>query len=201
MIARRRRGTSLPEALVTTGLLALLLAGAAAVTGRAYQRSRAPAATRAAVSEIRRLRSAAIARGRHLGLQFSPGGAGGWSVAVIEDGDGDGLRTDDLRRGIDIVREPARPCRDRWGVSPGFARGLETLRSPPPENERLPSLADPVRFGTRDIISCSPRGVVTGGTLYLTDGSERQMAVVVAASTARVRAWEYRLERRSWVLR
>lgn len=122
-------------------------------------------------------------------------------VSFVEDGDGDGIRSDDLRRGIDRITEGPVPVRDRWGIEPGYARSLVSLTSPPPDEDRLSNLEDPVRFGSRDIVSCSSRGTITPGTFYLSDGSERQLAVVVAGSTGRVRVWEYQLERRLWVLR
>ena len=196
-----RRGGGLGEALVTLALASLLLAGAASVSGRILRRARAPAAARAAASELRRARAEAVSRQRNVGLRFErlPGGA--WSAELVEDGDGDGIRTADIRRGIDRVREGPWRVRDRWGVEPGFVRGLTSLRSPPPDQQPLGSLDDPLRFGSTDIVSCSPRGTITPGTIYLTDGLERQFAVVAYGSTARVRVWEYVLPRGEWVLR
>lgn len=195
MTARRLRGASLLEALVALAACALL-GGAVAATGATLQRSRAPAAAHRVVSDLRLRHFDAIARVRSSGLVLSRRGEL-WLVAVAEDGDGDGLRTDDLRRGVDPVIEPARWTRDRWGVEPGFARGLEALRSPPPDDEPLRDLTDPVQFGQRDIVSCSPRGTMSAGTIYLTEGS-RQFAVVACGPTSRLRVWEYDRGRGRW---
>ena len=65
----------------------------------------------------------------------------------------------------------------------------------------LAPLRDPVRFGRSDLITCNSRGVLASGTVYLTDGSDRQGAVVVYGATARVRIWEYDLGARRWVMR
>jgi hypothetical protein len=187
------------EALVALALLGVA-AGAAAITGAALQRNRAPAAARRAASDMRALRWDAVARARSAGLLLTKP-AGHWDVALVDDGDGDGLRTDDIRRGVDRLRGPAQWTRDRWGVEPGFARGLTSLRSPPPDDEALRDLTDPVQFGSRDIVSCSPEGSMSPGTLYLTDGGRRQFAVVACGPTARIRVWEYLIASRRWVQR
>jgi hypothetical protein len=200
MRASCRRGGSLLDVLAMLAVAAILLAGAVAMTGRAYQRWRAPAAMRVAESDFRRIRGEAVARRRNEGITFQRDGAGRWTMTFVEDGDGDGILTEDMRRGIDRVRQGPFLVRQRWGVEPGFAGSLRTLRSPPPDPETI-RLDDPVKFGARDIVSCSPRGTITPGTVYLTDGTERQLAVVVYGATARVRAWEYLLGPGQWVLR
>lgn len=201
MIPRRRRGGGLLDALATLAILGLLLAGAVGLTGKALQRQRAPAAARLAASDIRRLRADAVTSGRHQGMRFVRAGDGAWSVTFVEDGDGDGIRSEDIRRGIDRVKAGPSALEDRWGLQPGYARSLRRLRSPPPDSALLAHLDDPVRFGASDIASSSPRGTITPGTIYLSDGAERQLAVVVAGASARVRVWEYLLEREEWVLR
>ncbi len=201
MITRRRRGAVLADAACACVLLALLVAGAVGATSAAFERWRAPTAARAAAADMRAARSRAVARLRSAGLLFERGPGGAWMVSLVDDGDGDGLRSDDIRRGIDPISLGPELIETRWGVAPGFAASLQRLRSPPPDEQWLPDLSDPVRFGARDLLSCSPRGTATPGTLYLSDGRRRQMAVVVAGASARVRVWEYDLGRERWVLR
>lgn len=201
MISRRRRGYGLLEALVVLALLSLFLAGAVGVGGKAVQRARAQAAARLAASEFRRLRSEAVASGRFQGMRFERALTGEWSITFLEDGDGDGILAADVARGTDIVRSGPHGLAERWGLQPGYSRRLESLRSPPPSGDRLEHLEDPVRFGRTDLASCSPRGTITPGTIYLSDGLERQFAVVVAGASARVRVWEYDIDRAEWILR
>lgn len=197
----RRRGATVPETLVAAALLGLALAGGLGLVAAIAGRTRSSAGAHAVAAELRRLRSEAIARARNMGLGLELDGEGTWRVSIVEDGDGDGLRSDDLRRGVDRVREGPVAAVSRWGVQPGFMRGLAELRSPPPSETPLADLSDPVRFGTRDLVSCGPRGTITPGTMYLTDGRERQMAVVVAGGSGRVRVWEWRQGSRDWMLR
>jgi hypothetical protein len=57
-----------------------------------------------------------------------------------------------------------------------------------------------VRFGRSDLISFSPGGSASSGTLYVTDGRRGFYAVVLFGPTARLRVWRYRPEERRWTL-
>ena len=195
-------GVTLAEALVVAALAALLLAGAAAAARRQVAVEEVPATASALVSEIRVIRARAIATGVTQGMVLRHSSASAWQVSLVEDGDGDGVRADDLARGIDRVRVGPEDFATRYGGAwPGFHPSLSELSSPPPGLQPLGALEDPVRFGRSDTIACNPRGVLTSGTLYLTDGTARQGAVVVYGTTARLRTWNYDLALRRWNLR
>ena len=192
-------GQSLIGALAALALLSLLLAASTLAVRRQVARQAPLAAAERFASELRARRWEAIARARGLGLVFERSAAGDWFVSVHEDGDGDGIRAEDRASG----RDPriAGPWRfeQRFGaLGPGFRAGLAQLRSPPPALRLLPDLEDPVRFGRGDVVSLSPRGRTSSGTLYLTDGTERQWAVTIVGSTGRVRVWEYLDEEQGW---
>jgi hypothetical protein len=166
---------------------------------RAVARQEAVVAARAVAADVARCRREAIGAARRLGLVFTRGTEGEWHVALHEDGDGDGIRADDVRSGRDPVREPSRPFSARYGAGrPGFLAGLDELTSPPPQQRPLPSLDDPIRFGSGDTVTFTPQGAVSAGTLYLTDGLERQLAVVVHGSAGRVRVWEFHPPTGTW---
>jgi hypothetical protein len=191
-------GASLLEATLACALLGMLAASGVLAAARAVARSRAPATAERFQSEVRWWRAQAIATATSLGLEVREG-EGDWMVSVYEDGDGDGIRRDDVRAGRDRLREGPRPWSARMGEArPGFHPALSELRSPPPEGRPLGALVDPVRFGRSAYISFSPRGSVSPGTLYVTDGRERQVAVVVYGATGRVRVWEYDLRAAAW---
>ena len=201
MRGRRRSGEtglSLVEAFVAAGVLAGFAAVSCLTLQRAIHRFEAPCAARRALSDLRLRRAQAVARARSVAVVFRRAG-GAWVVAIHEDGDGDGVRADDMRRGIDACVDGPEVFDRRYGSArPGFLPGLVDLRSPPPSSEPLGPLEDPVRFGTTDVVSCGPRGGMTSGTLYLTDGRERQLALVVYGPTGRLRLWEYDRKTRTW---
>jgi len=57
-----------------------------------------------------------------------------------------------------------------------------------------------VRFGRSDLVSFSPFGSSSSGTLYVTDGRRGLFAVVLFGPTARLRVWRFRPEERRWTL-
>jgi hypothetical protein len=150
------------------------------------------------VSAMRSVRHRAIAQSRNHGLIFTCVGED-WEYALHADGDGDGLRTRDVRRGIDPRLEGPRRISDRHpGVRPGFL-SLRRIRRIPPARGFLRDLSDPVRFGRSDLISCSSRGRCSSGTLYLTDGHRGQWAVVLYGVTGRIRVLRYDPEHERWI--
>jgi hypothetical protein len=189
------------SALVVLAVAALLAASGTLAVRRQISRQQPVAAARRFASELRLRRSEAIARARRQGLVFEEM-AGEWLVSLHEDGDGDGLRADDRRRGRDPLREGPMVFERRYGaLGPGFLPALEELSSPPPSSRPLGDLSDPVRFGRGDVVSFSPRGSATPGTLYLHDGDLRQLAVVVHGGSSRVRIWEWLSSEDRWVRR
>ena len=147
---------------------------------------------------LRSARSAAISQGRNLGLVFERSGAG-WRYTLYADGDGDGIRTSDILSGTDVPLGSPVKLADRWsGVDFGFLP-LPRVRRIPPGTGWLPSLADPVQFGSSDIVSFSPRGDASSGTLYLTDSRSQMTAIVLFGPTARVRVYRYDVSLEEWV--
>ena len=194
-----RAGASLLELLVLLALLAVVLAGAVGSARRALARSRAETGARRLASDVRRQRSLAIATATARALSFERDAAGEWTVGLLLDGDGDGIRASDVALGIDAAVEGPEAFAARYGgVRLGFLPTIDTLRSPPPGSTPLGALTDPVRLGLSDVLVLTTRGSTTSGTLYLTDGTDRQFAVVVYGMTGRSRTWEYEARARQW---
>jgi hypothetical protein len=70
--------------------------------------------------------------------------------------------------------------------------------SPPPARDPIEQLEDPVKFGRSNIVSFSPLGRSSSGTLYLDDGAGGLWAVVVFGPTVRVRIWRWDGAMRRW---
>jgi hypothetical protein len=58
--------------------------------------------------------------------------------------------------------------------------------------------SDPVRIGNTDLLSFSPLGSSTSGTLYVAAGSGTQMCVRVLGATGRIRVMWFDAATRSW---
>jgi Tfp pilus assembly protein FimT len=157
--------------------------------GAALSRARVAAAAREMASEMARLRSEAITERRGVGLRFSTT-AGRRQFAVYADGDGDGLRADDIAAGRDPLLIAARDLPSRWE---GIDFGLLDAAIPevPPASGVLTPGSDPVRFGSSDTISFTPWGTASSGTLYISDGRDAVYAVVLYGHTGRIRTWRF----------
>jgi hypothetical protein len=148
-------------------------------------------------SLVRRARHEAAARTRVQALVFE-NRRGRWIVTRHEDGNRNGVRSDDLESGADPARDKPIDLTARWGrVRPGLPP-LAIPRIPPARGVLLPG-ADPLQLSGTDRISCYPDGTCTPGSIYLTAGDLEAAAVVIYGGTGRVRAWRYAPQETRWI--
>ncbi|HVS14967.1 MAG TPA: GspH/FimT family pseudopilin [Thermoanaerobaculia bacterium] len=184
-------------ALAIVGLVTLLTLPSV-LEWSAAQRVEAAAAE--LVGTLRLARTYAMRHSANVALKFhletaETGITRVW-FALYRDGDGDGVRNDDLARGVDPrVTRPRQLATFGSRVRFGFPAG--TVPSDPSDpGRRLDRLDDPIRFNRSDLASFGPLGTSTPGSLYVTDG--RRLAVVRVQSRAgrvRVLRWDPAEER------
>jgi hypothetical protein len=115
--------------------------------------------------------------------------------AVYADGDGDGVLQSDIDRGIDALITPAARLTDYLG--PITLRINQDV--PEPETGApLTAGADPVRIGRSPLVSFSPLGTATSGTLYVAGPTGPQMAIRILGSTGRMRVLRFDTAARQW---
>lgn len=179
-----QRGYTLADLLAAFTVLAcMLLVGTSAAA-----RCRRQMALAAATSELRalfqRTRMAAIARNRNVALRFRRSGDT-WSATPYEDGDGDGVRNDDIAAGIDRMLEPPHDV-----AFPPARIGTPSSPIPDPSSPGLLSARSPVRFGPRQLCSFSRRGEVTNGSIVLTNETSAAIVEIHGGSgQISVRRW------------
>lgn len=173
---KHQRGQSLIELLVTVSLIACL--GAAGTI--TVNRSRRAVGLAAVTSELRaivqRTRMTAIVHNRNVAIRFRPSGDT-WSCTVYEDGDGDGVRNDDIAAGIDRPIAPERVIR-----FPPARIGTPSTAIPDPATGAPLSARSPVRFGVSQLCSFTRRGEVTNGSIVVTDGTTANVVRVHGTS-------------------
>ena len=193
---RPSRGVTLPEILTTLAILSV----AAGLAGAAMHAIAGMSSLRAAAHEIAgvftRARGRAIHRSVYCGVKWV-GRDGDLVLAIHDDGDGDGVRTDDIEDGTDPRVFGPVSVRRRWPkVVVGFIPGF-TARDP--KGNPAGDLSDPLRFGQSDIASFSPFGDCSPGSVWLGDGESRQSLVRLTPGTASVSIFEWAEARRNWI--
>ena len=189
------RGQSVLELLVCVGLV-LVTAAVGVPFVRAYsEEARVLGAGRAFMGEFLRVRSLATGRDRNAAIRFERQDDGSYVYTTYGDGNGNGVLSSEIRAGIDPrLAGPFRVEEGAPGVRIAILPGVQAI---PPEAGPLDP-ADPVRFGSSDMLSFSPLGTATPGTFYLASEGV-QAAVRVTPGSARVRLLLYRSG--GWVVR
>jgi hypothetical protein len=131
--------------------------------------------------EFRKARSMAVRNGVYTAIRFEKRLEGD-VYAVYADGNGNGVRSAEIRAGIDRLLAGPFPLS---GGAPGVWVGIHPGTPVIPPGRGILS-GDPIRFGRGDILSFSPLGTATPGTFYLA-GDGAQAAVRVTPGSARVR--------------
>jgi type II secretion system GspH-like protein len=191
----RAAGASLAELLAV--LVVLSCAAAAAAPAAVHLKS--VVSMRSAAGEVavifQRARSLAITRGVHVGLKFRKDGDR-WEWTVYRDGNGNGVRTAEIARGID------RPMGIAYAWMRNDVRPAIIPDAPVPDpgqpGHNLQNPQDPIRFNSSDICSFSPAGESTPGSVYLWDGRDRMAVLRVYGRSAKLRALFYRRGDSRW---
>ncbi len=179
------------------GLLALGASLALPSVLSGIDQARGMAAARHIGALVRLTRVQAALRSTHVGLRFEADGAG-FRYAVYVDGNGNGLRSRDVRRGIDEAITPIERIGDRFpGVAFGVVPGVAGIT----DGGAMLEGGDPIRLGAANTLTFSVLGTATSGTVYLRSRSDRQFAVRVLGATGRTRVLEYRHETATWAAR
>ena len=201
MIARgtgSEQGVTLLELLVATTLAMLVGTAALPAMGHYLSSVRTAAGARLLVVRLQGIRAKSISRGLSHGLLFERDDLG-WFWFDIVDGDGDGLRAADLRKGIDRKLSGPHRLGDLLPhVDLGFPLG-QSIPRVPPRRGWIRDLQRPVRLGNSSILAFSPLGTSSSGTLYVSDGGRGLMAIVLYGRTGRIRVWRHDAEGERWV--
>jgi hypothetical protein len=192
----RQSGRTLVELVVVLSLTAMM-----AVAGiPELAEARRAAALRGVAGKVWglmvRCRAHAIMRKQSTALVFERVDGSAWRCFIAEDGDGDGLRREDLDSGRDRVIGEVLALN---GITAGLGI-LTEVRVPDPSG-RGPlggDLDDPVRAGRGDIITFTPRSTATPSSVYLTDHHGRMRVLRVYGGTARVNSLVWRKGWAGW---
>jgi Tfp pilus assembly protein FimT len=191
---RRTEGFTLIELLVSVAFTTVLVGMALPIGVDAIDDLHTASAARFLAARIAANRMDAISRSRAIGVRFQPS-TPDYQFAAFADGNGNGVRTAEITAGIDSPVGKSRQLSDDF---PRVRFGL-AIGSPDVDGVRNTS-ADGVRIGTPRILTVSPDGTATSGTLYV-QGRRAQYAVRVLGATGRTRVLKYDAGARAWISR
>ena len=158
--------------------IAAVLAGAAVpmVLG-SLDRSRGLIAAKYLGSRFALARTMAVTRRASVGLRFVDEPAG-ISFQVYQDGNRNGILSVDIERQVDRPIEPATRLFELFpGVHIGLVAGMAAV--------------DAVQLGRTNILSFSPGGTATSGTVHVRGRDGTQWAVRVLGATGRTRVLKF----------
>ncbi|MEJ2581093.1 MAG: hypothetical protein P8127_05550 [Acidobacteriota bacterium] len=178
------RGMSLVEIILFVVVLAIVISIALPDLGEL----RRAAALRAAAGQLKgllfRCRAFAVMNACSTAAVFEERADGSWRCFIAVDGDGDGIRSRDIRAKVDPVVGEILHF-EAGGAGLGILQG-EYVPDPSGRGRLRGNLSDPVRAGRGNIITFTPRGTATPASLYLTDRRARMRVLRVYGGTGRV---------------
>lgn len=188
MKTKTQNGFTLLELLVVIALVGILVVFSAPDLAGAQRRREFENFARDVLGVLETCRWRAMNEGRYAGAVIRPSGSK-YSAAVYLDGNNNGIRMQDIDNGVDApFQNPMVMERALGDVETGYLSA--PVPQIPPKSGIITDTSDPVRFGKSDIISFSPHGDSSSGTLYLVCHSQKEMfALVLYGATARFTVW------------
>ena len=188
------RGAAVIDIVVSAALCVVMAAVAVPVIGGTLDRERTIVGTRYLAGQLQRARLESLRRARAVAVRLMVNGDR-TELRLFEDGNGNGVLQRDIDRGVDTPLTP-----------PGFlddhARDV-SLRI----NQAISDIAggaaveaggDPLRIGNTSLVTFSPLGSSTSGTIYVAAHQGPQMAIRVFGATGRVRVLMFDARTRLW---
>lgn len=182
MAKARDAGAALIDLVFACGLVALICAIAIPSVQAMREWDSSRMAARYLASRLQALRMEAVRRNRMVAMRFDPDDLG--RIGSYVDGDGDGLSQRDIDRGIDPALDGETRVADVFGSA---ALRVTNTMIAPEGGGVISEGSDPVRIGNSNLLSFSPLGSATSGTVYIAGPGGHQLCVRVFGATGRVR--------------
>jgi type II secretory pathway pseudopilin PulG len=191
--ARGSPGYSLIEILVVTTILMTLYAITFPRVLAGLDESRVAGAARYMAARLADARMKAIQRSANVALRFTLT-PDGYVYAVYLDANSNGVLSRDIQRGIDKQIQASEQLAYHFrGVDFGTLPEL-----PPIDPGGSPPGSDPIRLGSGNILTFSPLGTSSSGSLYLLGRNNLQYVVRVFGDSGKIRVLRFDGRTRKW---
>jgi prepilin-type N-terminal cleavage/methylation domain-containing protein len=189
------KGYSLLEILMAITIMVIVGGAAIPLAHHSVDRSRAAGAARYMAGRMALTRFEAVRRSACVAIRFTEE-ADGYRMQVFVDGNRNGVMTADIAAGIDRPITSGEQL-DYHFSGIGFRIQPDvTGIDPGPFNT-----GDPIQIGSSTLLSFSPTGSSTSGTLFISSVRGNQFAVRLLGATGRTRILEFSFGARQWVSR
>jgi len=172
------------DILFVLSLMAILSAVAVPQSLAAVDRIRAGAAARHLASRMAMARAQAVMRSATVAMRFEEESSD-VSFRTFVDGNGNGVRSADIAVDVDRPLDPSARLSDLF---PGVAIAVSGSAG-----------SDAVRLGGSNLLSFTPLGTATAGSIYVRGRDGSQFAIRVLGTTGRTRLQRYIERTRAWV--
>lgn len=154
---------------------------------------RAVAAARYVSSRLQQTRVESIVRGHRAALRFDPI-PNGYAFRTFVDGNRNGVLSADVQAGVDRPIGPPDALEHRFaGVAFGTIPGLPSV-----DPAGAPPGTDPIRTGSSDMVTFTPMGTATTGSLYIRGRNNVQLAVRIFGQTGKTRVLRFNSRNQQW---
>lgn len=187
------KGYSLLEVLMAMTIMVIVGGAALPLAHASVDRTRAAGAARYVAGRMAMARFEAVRRSAHVALRFVQQPDGYW-MQMFVDGNRNGVLTSDIAKGVDIPITAREQLAQHFsGVQFGIHPGVTGI-TPGPFNT-----ADPIQIGSSTLLSFSPNGSSSSGTVFLHGLRGNQFAVRILGATGRTRVLEFNFGAGAWL--
>lgn len=188
------RGAALIDIVVASALCVILGAVAVPVVGGTLERERTIIGVQYLAGQLQRARLESLKRAQAVAVRIELVGER-TQLRLFVDGNGNGVLQKDIDKGTDSpltlaewLDDQARDISLRVNQTIKDVAGTATLN---PGD-------DPLRIGNTSLLTFSPIGSATSGTLYVAARRGPQMAIRIFGATGRVRVLVFDAQARQW---
>ena len=189
------KGYSLLEVLMALTLMVIVGGAAIPLAHSSVDRSRTVGAASYVAGRIALARLEAVRRSAHVAIRFIAE-PDGYSLQTYVDGNRNGVLTRDIALGFDTPITSGEHLDHHFsGVEFGIQPNVTGIDPGPFD------ASDPIQIGSSTLLSFSPTGSSTSGTLFIRGLRGHQFAVRLLGATGRTRILEFNFGQRRWLAR
>ncbi len=188
------RGAALIDMIVAVALCFILAAIAVPVVGGTLDRERTIVGARYLAGQLQRARLESLKRAQSVAVRIEVVGDRA-QFRLYADANGNGVLQKDIDKGTDPPLTPLQWLDDQArDVSLRINQAVTDVSG----TAAIAPGGDPLRIGSSALLSFSPLGSATSGTLYVAANRGPQMAIRVFGATGRVRVLMFDAQARQW---